>query len=272
MREESLVLQYRQLQKQEAATLKEIMLSPLDPSVNRLNALIEEKTNRDLLQEITGVIEPFLAGYLRQFTPFQERTERRQRIMQGLAITDQEAVFSLRTGLIDRYVKTEIQKSGLFVSLTGSVGAIGGIAVSMLELPVLMKTALGTLEHACEAYGHDPSNYFEKLYLLLMIPYALIPDPENRNSVYGKMKLIESWMKQPDIPLIQREQFYPPQEAAAFCASHIARALVVNRLLQAVPLAGWVLGASMNFDFVSRLGKQAQRLYKRRHLEKRLGL
>lgn len=272
MREESLVLQYRQLQKQEGATLSENSASPLDPSVKRLNEMIEDKTHMDLLLEITKVVEPILTAYLKHYTPFREREDRSTQILQGLGIGAKEDLYAIKTAVIDRYINTSIQKSGLFATFTGGMGAIGGIAVSMMELPVLLKTAVETLEYTCEAYGHDPQNYFEKLYLLMLVPFALIPDTENRQLVYGKMKLIESWMKQEDITMIEREQFYPPQEAAAFCATHIARALVINRLLQAVPLAGPILGASMNFDFVNRLGKQAQRMYKRRYLERRLGL
>ncbi len=272
MREQSLILQYRQLQKQEAHHLNENSLSLLGPSVKKLNALIEDKTSMDLLAEITKAIEPMLTNYLKHYIPFQEREERRQQIFQGLGIKESQELFTLNTAVIDQYVKGAAQKKGMFATFTGGVGAVGGIGVAMMELPVLMKTAVETLEYTCEAYGNDPQNYFEKLYLLMLVPFALVPDPGKRALVYGKMQLIENWMKQPDISLIQREEFYPPQEAAAFCANHIATALVSNRLLQAVPLAGAVLGASMNYNFVNRLGKQAQRLYKRRYLEKRLGL
>lgn len=272
MREQSLILQYRHLQKQEARYVKENSLSLLEPSVKKLNALIEDKTSMDLLAEITKVLEPTLAAYLKHYIPFQEREERRREILQGLGITGCEEIFALSPEVIDRYVKGTIQRKGMFVSFTGGVGAVGGIGVAMMELPVLMRTALQTLEYACEAYGHDPQNYLEKLYLLMVVPFALIPDPGNRALVYGKMQLIETWTKQDDISLRQREEFYPPHEAAAFCANHIAAALVSNRLLQAVPVAGAVLGASMNYNFVNRLGKQAQRLYKRRYLEKRLEL
>lgn len=272
MREESLVLQYRHLQKEEAHLLTENHLSLLGPSVKKLNALIEDKTSMDLLSEITKVLEPMLASYLKGYRPFQDRERRRHEILQGLKVEEPEEIFALRTAVIDKYVKGIIQKNRFFASFTGGVGAIGGIAVSMAELPVLVNTALKTMEYACEAYGNDPQHYFEKIYLLLLIPLGLIPDPENRSLVYGKLMLVETWMKQPDIPLMEREQFYPPQEAAAFCATHIATALVSNRLLQAVPVAGAVLGGTMNFDFVSRLGKLAQQVYKRRYLEKRLGL
>ncbi len=272
MRKESLVLQYRELQKQEARTLHENSTSLLDPSLKKLNELIEDKTNMDLLLEITKAIEPFLTGYLKHYTPFRQREERRRQILDGIGIAFPEEIFALPTATIDKYVNGTIQKSGLFVSFTGGVGAIGGIAISMMELPLLMKTAIETLEYACEAYGNDPQNYFEKLYLLMLVPFALTPEAEGRQLVYGKMKLIENWIRQQDISLMDREEYYPPQEAAAFCSAHIARALVANRLLQALPLAGAFLGASMNFDFVNRMGKQGQRIYKRRYLEKRLGL
>lgn len=272
MREESLVLLYRQLQKQEEKALGENAISLLDPSIKRLNELIEDKTNMDLFLEITKVIEPVLTGYLTHFTPFREREDRKAQILTGLGVEDHESIFDLRTTVIDKYVDSTIKRSGLFATFTGGIGAIGGIAVSMMELPVLMKTAMETLEFACEAYGNEPHNYFEKVYLLMLVPLALIPDSENKQLVHGKMCLIENWMKQKDIPMDQRELYYPPQEVAAFCSSHIARALIANRLLQAVPLAGAVLGASMNYDFVNRLGKQAKRIYKRRYLEKRLGL
>lgn len=272
MRKESLVLQYRELQKQETRALHEETYSILDPSLKKLNDMIEDRTNMDLLHEITKAIEPFLAGYLKHYIPFREREERKRHILDGIGIEKHEDIYSIETAAIDRYVNAAIQKSGVFVTFTGGVGAIGGIAVSMMELPVLMKTAIETLEYACEAYGNDPQSYFEKLFLLMLVPLALIPDAENRQLVYGKIKLIENWMKQQGISMMEREEYYPPQEAAAFCAEHIARALVANRLLQAIPLAGAILGASMNFDFVNRLGKQAQRMYKRRYLEKRLGL
>ncbi len=272
MREESLVLQYRQLQKQENRTLEKSVPSLLNPSVKKLNDLIEDKTNMDLLFEITKATEPILAGYLKKYTPFRERESRKLQILKGLGIADQEEIFTVRTTVIDNYVKSAVQKNGIFATFTGGVGAIGGIAVAMMELPVLMRTAVETLEYTCEAYGHDAQNYFEKVYLLMLVPFSLIEDPENRKMIYGKMKLLEAWMKREDIPLTQRERYYPPQEAAAFCAAHVARALVANRLLQAVPLVGSVLGASMNFDFVHRLGKQGQLIYKRRYLEKRLGL
>lgn len=272
MRKESLVLQYRELQKKETRSLNEDTSSLLDPSLIKLNEMIEDKTNMDLLLEITKAIEPFLTGYLKHYVPFREREERKQQILDGIGITLPEEIYTIQTTAIDKYVNAAIQKSGFFVSFTGGVGAIGGLAVSMMELPVLMKTAVETLEHACEAYGNDPQNYFEKLYLLMLVPFALTPDAESRQLVFGKMKLLENWIKQQDISLMEREEYYPPQEAAAFCAGHIARALVANRLLQALPLAGAILGASMNYDFVNRLGKQAQRIYKRRYLEKRLGL
>lgn len=271
MREESLVLQYRQLQKREIHTVNRNNLSLLGPTVKKLNVLIENKTDMDVLFEVTKVVEPILTGYLKHYTPFRQREDRIQELLKGLGIADPEAVYTLKTAVIDKYVSDKIQKKALYATFTGSVGAIGGIAVSMLELPVLLKTAVEMLENTCEAYGHDPYNYFEKIYLLMLVPFALIPDSENRIMVYEKMKLIETWMHQKDISLAEREQYFPPEEAA-FCAEHISRALVVNRLLQAVPLMGAILGGSVNYDFIHRLGNQAQRIYKRRYLERRLGL
>jgi len=272
VRNESLVLQYRQLQRQEAAALAEQGRHLLTAPMQRLEDLVEEKTDRDLMQEIAKVIEPSLTAYLKHYTPFQEREARRRRLHQGLGISSPQALYTLPVATLDRYARKAVQKSGLFAGLTGSVGAVGGVAVAMLELPVLLRTATDTLETVSEAYGHDPHHYFEKLYLLMLVPFALTPDPEERQMVHDKMNLLENWLQQGDIPLGEREAYYPPQEAAAFCAERIARALVLNRLLQALPLAGALLGASMNFDFVHRLGRQGLLFYKLRYLKKRLGL
>ncbi len=270
MRKESLVLQYRQLQRQEAAALAARGGHFLTAPMKRFEDLVEEKTDRDLMQEIAKVIEPSLTAYLKHYTPFQEREARRRRLHRGLGISSPQELYALSMASLDRYARNAVQKSGLFAGLTGSVGAVGGVAVAMLELPVLLRTATDTLETVSEAYGHD--HYFEKLYLLMLVPFALTPDPEERQMVHDKMNLLENWLQQGDIPLGEREAYYPPQEAAAFCAERIARALVLNRLLQALPLAGALLGASMNFDFVHRLGRQGLLFYKLRYLKKRLGL
>lgn len=272
MRKESLVLQYRQLQKREIRLVNEKGGGPLEPSVRKMEAVITEKTNTDLMHEIAKAVEPALTGYLKHHTPFRQREERRRQLLKSLGVEAAEALYGLPTATIERHVKRVLTRSGLFAGFTGSVGAIGGIAVSMLELPLLLKTATDTLETVSEAYGNDAQNYFERLYLLLLIPFALTPNPEDRRLVYNKMKLVENWLMQSDIPLTEREDYYPPMEAGAFCAESIARALVFNRLMQAVPLAGALLGASMNYDFISRLGKSGLHFYKRRYLEKRLGL
>lgn len=272
MRAESLVLQYRQLQKQEEKKLRETRRPLLAPALNRLNGVIQDQIQLDLLHEITQAVEPVLASYLKQYTPMRRQKALLSQVYGALGITDVQALDALRVGQIDQYASAVIRKNGLIVSATGSVGAVGGIAVGLMELSVLMGKAMETMEHICTAYGYDAENYFEKVYRLMLIPFSLVPDPEHRRLVYGRLCLVENWLSQSDIPLGKREEYYPPQEAAAFCAGHIAEALSENRLLQAAPLAGALLGATMNYSFVSQIGHQAQHLYKRRYLARRLAL
>ena len=78
MRKESLVLQYRQLQKREIRLVNEKGGGPLEPSVRKMEAVITEKTNTDLMHEIAKAVEPALTGYLKHHTPFRQRAERRR--------------------------------------------------------------------------------------------------------------------------------------------------------------------------------------------------
>lgn len=272
MRKESIILLYRQALKEEEKTLKGSLPSPLGTPMEMLNHYVEGKTHVDIFGEITKAIEPALKRYLKQITFFQEREQRKEALYKYFKISDKALLRNVPMKEIDKYVEDTLRKSGAYAGFTGSVGAIAGVAVSMMELPVLLKTATDALEHICDAYGYDSNDYFEKLYIAMIIPYALCNGEEDRHSVYNKMKLIETWITQKDISLSERESFYPPQEAATFCAVHLARALVSNRLLQALPLAGAILGATMNYDFVNRLGRCGQMFYRRRHLEQRLGL
>jgi len=271
MGEKSITLVYRELQKREARAVTENHRISMRGPVEKLSDLFEEKSNIDLIQEVRKIAEPALTKYLNGLTPLQVQKRRHERIQKALGNLE-ERVEDIPLSQIDRYAESWIQKSGWIVSLTGMIGGIGGVAVGLAELPHLMNRGFETMEEICEAYGFDASDYFEKLYILMILLFCLVPDGESRGPVYAKMHLIEGWIHQGGVSLSDKNFYYPPAEAAAFCSEYLASALVTNRLCQAVPVVGPVLGASMNFGFVSRLGNNALTFYKRRYIEKKLGL
>ncbi|WP_226669154.1 EcsC family protein [Metabacillus litoralis] len=150
-------------------------------------------------------------------------------------------------------------------TIQGATTGVGGIFTLAIDIPVLLGLSLKTLQEIAIAYGYDPKEREERIFILKCLQFVSADIVGKQailnelSSYYGR----DQNSKNEVISQLQgwREVVYTYRDQFGW-----------KKLLQMVPIAGILFGAMTNRSMISDISEAGIMLYRKRRILEKLEL
>lgn len=232
--------------------------------LGRLPFKILDRFTPEFIQKKIGLLLDELGQFVQ--TGGQYLTQEKlvlTKIQKHYSITSTEEIASLPIKVMDQ-VGNDLKKDRKqFATLQGATTGIGGIFTLAIDIPVLLGLSLKTLQELSIAYGYNPKEKEERIFIVKCLQFASADvvgkqailnelssfyDKENRNSK-EMMSQLQGW----------REVVYTYRDQLGW-----------KKLLQMIPIAGMIFGALTNRSMIQDLAEAGIMLYRKRRIMQRL--
>ena len=217
-------------------------MSQSPSAINRLSKGLQTRINRLIPQRVHELI----TTAIKQMTRV---------VLTGSELTAPTP--SLITGLADREiaVRNRIKWYKRVGAAEGGVTGAGGLLLAFADFPLLLGLKIKLLYDIAALYGHDITDYRERLYVLYVFQLAF-SSQERRQAVLAQL---EQWPTlattlPDDIHQFDWQTFQ--QEYRDY--------IDLAKLLQLVPGIGAVVGVVVNWRLLDQLGETAIQAYRMR--------
>lgn len=161
-------------------------------------------------------------------------------------------------------VADDLRKSRANIAtVQGATTGFGGIFTLAIDIPALLGLSLKVMQEISLAYGYDPRNKEERLFIIKCMQFtssdivgkkAILeeladysnPDPAQRTQVFSQL---QGWR---EVLMVQRENYG------------------WKKLFQMIPIAGMIFGAYINKKSIEDTAEAAKMLYRKRRVLERL--
>lgn len=204
---------------------------------NRINERIPEKVHTIITESIRGMVQSVLRG-----SDFLTRREP----VHGMSLEDRES-------LVQKKLKNYKRTAAAEGAGTGAGGFVWGLA----DFPLLLSIKMKFLYDVARIYGHDMTDFRERLFLLYIFQTAF-SSPNTRKKAFLTMKnWPDSIATQSSLKDLDWQEFQQEYRDA----------IDLVKLFQLVPGFGAIVGATANYRFLDHLGKTAMNAYRMRVFE-----
>jgi hypothetical protein len=176
----------------------------------------------------------------------------------GAYLTTQKKV---KTGLlpgIEEKVKEKIDIYSKTAAAEGGITGYGGILMGLADLPLWLSIKIKMLFEIASLYGHDLSNYKERIYILHIFQLTFSRHQQQKQI----FSLINNWDK-------EKEKL--PEDINEFdwrsFQIEYRDYLDLAKLMQLIPGFGAIVGIYINHKLTRRLGHFAMNAYRMRWLQ-----
>ena len=217
-------------------------MSQSPSAINRLSKGLQTRINRLIPQRVHEIITTAIKQMTRVVLTGSELTAPAPSLIAGLA--DREIAVRNRIKWYKRVGAAE-----------GGVTGAGGLLLAFADFPLLLSLKIKLLYDIAALYGHDVTDYRERLYVLYVFQLAF-SSQERRQAVLAQL---EQWPTlaatlPDDIHQFDWQTFQ--QEYRDY--------IDLAKLLQLVPGIGAVVGVVVNWRLLDQLGETAIQAYRMR--------
>ncbi|MDQ3886436.1 MAG: EcsC family protein [Actinomycetota bacterium] len=162
--------------------------------------------------------------------------------------------------------------SGAVVVAGAGAGPGAGTVVAALaaDAAAVLVASHRAIGHIAAYYGYDVDEPEERLFALGVLDVGTAADATAKYAAYAELHRVagalvrqQSWMQ-------LNEHVIPRIVAKAYTT--LGLRLTQRKLVQAIPVAGIVIGAGLNAKLLSRIVDDAEHLYRERFLRERYGI
>lgn len=160
-------------------------------------------------------------------------------------------------------ISEKLQKNrAKFATVQGASTGFGGIFTLALDIPVILGTALKTLQEIAIIHGYNPNDKHERIFIVKCLQFsssdivgkeAILKEistmHEDKHSSENMISQLKGW----------QEVFYTFRDQFGW-----------KKLLQTVPIAGMIFGAFANKGMIEDIAKTGMMLYRKRRVYDRL--
>ena len=157
----------------------------------------------------------------------------------------------------------ELQKSRVkFATVQGASTGFGGLFTLAIDIPVVLGTALKTLQEIAILHGYDPNEKQERVFIVKCLQFAsadivgkeailneLTSMHEDKQVTDGMISQLQGW----------QEVFFTYRDSFGW-----------KKLFQMVPVAGMVFGAYANKSMINDIAEAGIMLYRKRRIYEKL--
>jgi hypothetical protein len=177
-----------------------------------------------------------------------------------LTVTDVSSLPLSTMDAVSHELKTNRSK---LATIQGATTGIGGIFTLAVDIPVLLGLSLKTIQEIAIAYGYDPKNRAERIFIVKCLQFSSA-DVVGKQAILNDLSMFYKRDQVPSKEMISqlqgwREVVYTYRDQFGW-----------KKLLQMVPIAGMVFGALTNRSMIHDLAETAMMLYRKRRILERL--
>lgn len=149
-----------------------------------------------------------------------------------------------------------------FATVQGASTGFGGIFTLAIDIPVILGTALKTLQEIAIIHGYDPNNKMERIFIVKCLQFSsadivgkeailneLSSMHEDTNASENMISQLQGWQ---EVFFTYRDQFG------------------WKKLFQMVPIAGMIFGAYANKGMIHDVAEAGIMLYRKRRIYEKL--
>ena len=201
----------------------------------RLNAFLPEKLHGAITSAIKQMVRGVLFGS-------QHTT--------GRPLPD--ASFATR----EAAVRTCIRNYRTMATAEGAVTGAGGFLLGLADFPLLIGLKIKLLFDIAALYGHDVTDFTERLYLLHIFQLAF-SSQHSRNETYRRLATWDSYRHTLPADVHEFDWRTFQQEYRDY--------IDLAKMAQLVPVIGAAVGAVANYKLIEQLGETALNCYRLRY-------
>lgn len=160
---------------------------------------------------------------------------------------------------------------GIATAEGGATGATGPVGL-IVDIPAIVTLALRTIQKVGACYGFEMTSKSDKEFVLSILSAASANDMQQKTLALMTLRSIEVMiMKQSWKSLAQQASTQAVgREAGILAVKSLAKQLGINltkrKALQAIPIVGAAVGASVNAWYIKEVGWAARRSFQERWL------
>ncbi|RAK22097.1 EcsC family protein [Anoxybacillus vitaminiphilus] len=159
---------------------------------------------------------------------------------------------------MDRVCDEIVQSRATFAQYQGATTGVGGIFTLAIDIPALLGLALKTLQEIAIAYGYDPKEKRERVFIIKCLQFSSA-------DIVGKKAIFEQLTSFND----EHQQVFSQLQGWREVMMTFRDQYGWKKLLQMIPIVGIIFGAILNKSMIEGISEAGKMLYrKRRILEK----
>lgn len=160
-------------------------------------------------------------------------------------------------------VSEDLKKNrGNVATVQGATTGFGGIFTLAVDIPVLLGLSLKTLQEIAIAYGYDPTDREERIFIVKCLQFASA-DIVGKQAILNELSGYYNRSMEPAEMMSKLQGF---REVVYTYRDHFG----LKKLLQMVPVAGMIFGAFTNRSMVKDIAETGIMLYQKRRILERL--
>jgi len=209
---------------------------------NRISKGLQTRVNRLIPQRVHDVI----TGAIKQMT---------RAVLAGSKFTAPAPSPKRPLAILEEAVRNRILWYKRVGAAEGGVTGAGGILFGLADFPLLLSLKMKLLYDIAALYGHDVTDYRERLYVLHIFQLAF-SSQERRQEIFGHMEQWQAFSATLPDDIHQFDWQTFQQEYRDY--------IDLAKLLQLVPGIGAVVGVVANWKLLDQLGETAIQAYRMR--------
>ncbi|MDQ0232207.1 EcsC family protein [Metabacillus malikii] len=234
--------------------------------LGRLPFKLLDKLTPAFIQKKIGVLLDELGQYVQTGGQYLTQEQVVMKKLQKHAQTDNLELTDVATLPIETMdaVSQDLKTSRSQVAtVQGATTGFGGVFTLAIDIPVILGLSLKTLQEIAIAYGYDPKQREERVFIIKCLQFSS-SDVVGKEAILNELSSYYKRDKETNKEVISqlqgwREVVYTYRDQFGW-----------KKLLQMVPIAGMVFGALTNRSMINDLSEAGMMLYRKRRILERL--
>ncbi|MGG0717956.1 EcsC family protein [Robertmurraya massiliosenegalensis] len=174
-----------------------------------------------------------------------------------------ETISELPIHLMDE-VSEELIHSRKNIAMTqGATTGIGGIFTLSIDIPLLLGMSLKTLQEIAVAYGYDPNDKKERIFIVKCLQFA-------SSDIVGKQAVLKELSAYSDPEVETMDETLSQVQGWREVIMAYRDNFGWKKLFQMIPIAGMIFGSFINKSMIHDIGETGKMLYKKRRVMEKL--
>lgn len=259
------------IRKRENNPIKDVLqktgefLEPItDPVKKRMKPIAENKS----ILRIQEAIKVAIAGAF-QFTHDNIKyTYNKDYIIKCLKISSMDSLFDFNADEIEGHVRKIANQNKIAASLEGFGLGMGGLESTLIEIPIFFGLIARVQQQICACYGYDAESEFEQSYMLKALSFSDAVALSGKTELLMELNTLKVAIKKNTYKQLKEMggKYTIPEIAKKFAQKQGIR-LSKDKMIQAAPIIGGLVGGLFNYGYIHRVINVTNNLYKKRYLE-----